>query len=67
MRCRGQPPPSFGATAVKKGPGLQVAVRYAYALVPLGAGIWLAHYGLHLLAGVLTIVPVTQSAVSDFL
>ena len=41
-------------------------MRYAYALVPLGAGIWLAHYGFHLLAGVLTIVPVTQSAVIDF-
>ena len=40
--------------------------RYAYALVPLGAGIWLAHYGFHWLAGALTIVPVTQSAVVDF-
>ena len=54
------------ATAVKNGPALRVAARYAYALVPLGAGIWLAHYGFHLLAGVLTIVPVTQSAVIDF-
>jgi len=55
-----------GTPAGPKGPALQVAVRYAYALVPLGAGIWLAHYGFHLLAGVLTIVPVTQSAVIDF-
>lgn len=42
------------------------ATRHAYALVPLGAGIWLAHYGFHMLAGALTIVPVTQSAVVDF-
>jgi len=43
------------------------ATRHAYALVPLGAGIWLAHYGFHMLAGALTIVPVTQSAVADWL
>jgi ferredoxin len=42
------------------------AARYGYALVPLGAGVWLAHYGFHLLAGVLAIVPVTQSAIIDF-
>ncbi len=39
------------------------AVRYAYALVPVGFGVWLAHYGYHLLTGALTIVPATQSAV----
>ena len=64
-RSRG-PALRLGTPAGPKGPALQVAVRYAYALVPLGAGIWLAHYGFHLLAGVLTIVPVTQSAVIDF-
>ena len=40
-------------------------VRYAWTLVPIGSGIWLAHYGFHLLTGVLTIVPVVQSAVMD--
>ena len=40
-------------------------VRYAYALIPIGFGIWLAHYGFHLLTGVLTVVPVAQSAVVD--
>ena len=39
--------------------------RYAVALVPLGFGIWLAHYGFHLLTGVLTAVPVSQSAALD--
>ena len=33
-----------------------------YALVPFGFGVWLAHYGFHLLTGALTVVPVTQSA-----
>jgi hypothetical protein len=40
-------------------------VAYAYALIPIGLGIWVAHYGFHLLTGVLTIVPVVQSAVGD--
>jgi ferredoxin len=40
-------------------------IRYAYALVPVGFGMWLAHYGFHLLTGILTAVPVTQSAVID--
>jgi len=40
-------------------------VRYAYALVPIGFGIWLAHYGFHLLTGILTVVPVVQSAAVD--
>ena len=38
---------------------------YAYALIPIGLGIWVAHYGFHLLTGLLTIVPVLQSAVID--
>ena len=36
-----------------------LAVRYSYALVPLGFGMWLAHYGFHFLTGLLTIIPVT--------
>src|SRR5262249_15696312 len=39
--------------------------RYAFAMVPLGFGVWLAHYGFHLLTGVLTVVPVFQSAAID--
>jgi ferredoxin len=58
-----------GLTArLAPGSGLRVvdeAVRQAYALAPLGAGIWLAHYGFHFLTGLGTIVPVTQSAVVD--
>ncbi|HKW18783.1 MAG TPA: hypothetical protein VJO35_14845 [Terriglobales bacterium] len=46
-------------------PLLPIAVRYSYALVPLGFGIWLAHYAFHFLTGLLTVIPVTQSAVTD--
>jgi hypothetical protein len=46
---------------------LDVVTRYSYALVPLGFGVWLAHYGFHLLTGVLTLIPVTQSAVLDLI
>jgi ferredoxin len=42
-----------------------LAVRYSYALVPLGFGMWLAHYGFHFLTGILTFIPVTQSAAAD--
>jgi ferredoxin len=44
---------------------LPLAVRYTYALVPLGFGMWLAHYGFHFLTGIYTIIPVTQSAVAS--
>ena len=52
-----QPARSIGATVV----------ACAYTLVPLGLSIWVAHYGFHLLTGILTIVPVTQSAAIDLL
>ncbi len=42
-----------------------LAVRYSYALVPLGFGMWLAHYGFHFFTGILTVMPVTQSAAAD--
>ena len=34
------------------------------ALVPLGFGMWLAHYGFHLLTGLYTFIPVAQNAVA---
>lgn len=39
----------------------RIAMRYVYALVPLGFGVWLAHYAFHFLTGALTVVPVVQS------
>jgi hypothetical protein len=44
---------------------LPLAVRYSYALVPLGFGMWLAHYGFHFFTGLLTVIPVTQNAVAS--
>lgn len=38
-----------------------IASRYAAAFVPVGFGIWLAHYGFHLAVGGLTIIPAMQS------
>jgi ferredoxin len=43
----------------------EIAIRYAFALVPLGAGMWVAHYGFHFLTGLGTVWPVTQSTVID--
>lgn len=37
--------------------------RFARTLVPLGLGVWLAHYGFHFLTGFLTVIPVTQYTV----
>ncbi len=44
---------------------LEVATRYAYALVPLGFGMWLAHYSFHFLTSYETVVPVTQRFAAD--
>src|SRR5262249_61661640 len=44
---------------------LEVATRYAYALMPLGFGMWLAHYCFHFLTSYGTAVPVAQSLAAD--
>jgi ferredoxin len=44
---------------------LSLVVRYMYGLVPIGFGIWLAHYGFHFLTGLYTVIPVTQSALAN--
>jgi hypothetical protein len=44
---------------------LPMMVRYSYCLVPLGLGMWLAHYSFHFLTGLYTAVPVIQSACAD--
>ena len=54
------------AWSSSKRPWLSVAVRYSYSLVPIGFGIWLAHYSFHFLTGLYTFIPVTQSAFADF-
>ena len=44
---------------------LPLMVRYTYGLVPMGFGMWLAHYGFHFLTGLYTVIPVTQSALAS--
>jgi hypothetical protein len=53
-------------SAVNDSPSpISLLVRYSYSLVPLGFGIWLAHYSFHFLTGLYTIIPVTQSAFAE--
>jgi polyferredoxin len=42
-----------------------LVMRFAYSVVPLGCGIWLAHYGFHLATGLLVVVPIAQNAAAD--
>jgi hypothetical protein len=44
---------------------LDVATRFAYSLVPLGFGMWLAHYSFHFLASFEAVTPVIQRFASD--
>jgi cytochrome c oxidase assembly factor CtaG len=44
---------------------LAVATRYAYALAPLGFGMWLAHYSFHFLTSYDAAVPVVQRFAAD--
>ncbi len=47
-------------------PTVRVALRYVYALVPFGVGMWAAHYAFHFLTGFWTFVPVVQSIALEF-
>jgi ferredoxin len=51
--------------SIRKRSILATSVRYSYALVPLGFGIWLAHYGFHFLTGLFTFIAVAQNAVAE--
>jgi hypothetical protein len=51
-----------GALAVSR---RRLTARFVWGLVPLGFGLWLAHYGFHLLTGLWTFVPVLQGAVHE--
>ena len=44
---------------------IDVATHYSYALVPLGFGMWLAHYSFHLMTSYDTIVPCAVRFVQD--
>lgn len=42
-----------------------VATRFTFALIPLGFGMWLAHYAFHLFTSYGAIVPVSQRFFAD--
>lgn len=44
---------------------VQEATRYGYSLVPVGFGMWVAHYLFHFLIGGLAIIPATQEYLAD--
>jgi cytochrome c oxidase assembly factor CtaG len=44
---------------------LRLATRFAYAFIPLGFGMWLAHYSFHFLTSWETALPVTQRFLDD--
>ena len=46
-------------------PLLAFAARFAFALVPLGFGMWLAHYSYHFLPAASSFIPVAQRAALD--
>lgn len=46
-------------------PVLAIVNRFARSLVPIGFGVWLAHYGFHFFTGCLTVIPVAQNAASQ--
>jgi cytochrome c oxidase assembly factor CtaG len=55
-----------GAWSPDRAPTLiGVATRYVYALVPLGFGMWLAHYCFHFLTSYNVVVPVAQRFAAD--
>ena len=43
----------------------EVATRFSYALIPIGFGMWLAHYSFHFLTSYDTIVPTAQRLAWD--
>lgn len=46
-------------------PARELICRFALSLVPLGLGMWAAHFTFHLFTGADTIVPVVQRMVAD--
>ncbi len=46
-------------------PALAIATRYAFALIPLGFAMWVAHYSFHFFTSWEAIIPATQRFASD--
>ena len=67
--CRSPPsrsPPPRAATGPRSATRRSTtATRFAFALVPIGFGMWLAHYSFHLFTSWETILPATQRFAAD--
>jgi cytochrome c oxidase assembly factor CtaG len=48
-----------------EGSVVEVATQFSFALIPLGFGVWLAHYSFHFVTSYDTIVPVAVRFVRD--
>jgi polyferredoxin len=46
-------------------PLVREATAYGYALVPLGFGMWIAHYLFHFLIGGMALIPASQEYLAD--
>lgn len=46
-------------------PLLSLGTRFVYSLIPMGVGIWLAHYAFHFFTGIWTVIPVLQDALAN--
>jgi len=44
---------------------VEEATRFGYGLIPVGFGMWVAHYLYHFLVGGLAIIPATQEYLAD--
>jgi hypothetical protein len=49
----------------RREPVARAVTRQAYALLPLGLGVWAAHWSFHFLTGFWSIVPLLQSVTRD--
>lgn len=59
---------AFSRAASGRKESLWKVVRtYSFGLIPLGVGIWAAHYAFHLLTGIWTFIPVVQRIAADLL
>lgn len=58
---------SWSTRLLAREPGtlVEIASRYVWGLVPVGFGMWLAHYLFHFLHGALTVIPVGQQYLLD--
>lgn len=58
---------SLATRLLAREPGtlVEIGTRYVWGMVPVGFGMWLAHYLFHFLHGALTVIPVGQQYLRD--